>query len=322
MEVKRFTNEEVDRANNTNILDYVNQLNLGVKEVGKTLKVHGYGGLYIDPVKNRWNCFSQNKGGGPIQLVMFLEDKSWVESVKQLISFDSVSSSYSKIDNHEKAMDYNDIFILPEKNNTFKHMIAYLIKTRGIDKSIVYNCIQNKTLYEDKNRNCVFVGYDSNNNPRYANIRSTNTNNSFKGDVKGSDKAFSFCIKGTSNIVYVFESPIEVLSYLTLLRQSNIDNFNHHLISLGGVSNRALAQYLKDNPAIRKIALCLNNDNAGIEATKNIGQGYKEKYNIINKYPKNKDFNEDLLSVKNNELFSRKSTLTRSSSEEKFNLEL
>ena len=47
--------------------------------------------------------------------------------------------------------------ILPEKNDTYKHLFAYLIKARNIDKDIVAEFVDKKMIYEDRNKNCVFV---------------------------------------------------------------------------------------------------------------------------------------------------------------------
>ncbi|MFA5577775.1 MAG: DUF3991 domain-containing protein, partial [Tissierellaceae bacterium] len=169
MNYRRLTDEEILKANNTDIMDYVNSLNLPHKRAGKTIKVEGFGGLYIDPVKNRWNCFSQNTGGGPIQLVRFIEGKSWLESVKTLLGGQHESHTYidSRNSNKTKETERKDL-VLPEKNTTYNHVIAYLIKTRGIDKDIGYEFIKNRTLYEDKRKNCVFVGYDKGGIPQYA----------------------------------------------------------------------------------------------------------------------------------------------------------
>src|SRR5690554_5045732 len=89
MEYRLLTDEEIYRANSVNIIDYVDSLNLKYKKAGKTFKIEGYGGLFIDPYKNRWYCFSKGIGGGPIQLVKFLEGKSWLDSVKILLGFQS-----------------------------------------------------------------------------------------------------------------------------------------------------------------------------------------------------------------------------------------
>ena len=61
------------------ILDVAKELNLPLERKRNTYKVSGYGGLYITPEKNAFNCFSanlgnaNNYGGGPIQLVMFIQ---------------------------------------------------------------------------------------------------------------------------------------------------------------------------------------------------------------------------------------------------------
>lgn len=298
MESKRFTKEELDKANNVSIVDYINSLNLETKRTGKTIKVEGYGGLYIDPIENKWNCFSEEKGGGPIQLVAFLENKTWVESVKTLLG-NRYESNIVQNKHRDIQSENNKEFILPKKNNTFNHVIAYLIKSRGIDKHVVYNCIQNKTLYEDEKRNCVFVGYDEEGIPRYAGRRGTNTSRVFKGEVENSNKAFSFNIPGKTNKLYVFESPIELMSYLTLFQRKAMYNkgFNHHMVSLGGLSPVALNRYLEDNPNIDEINICLNNDKEGIKAANNIRQEYQDRYRINIEYPDVKDWNELLVQV-------------------------
>lgn len=302
MEPKRFTDEELVRANNVSIVDYINSINLDTRRAGKTIKIEGYGGLYVDPAKNRWNCFSKGKGGGPIQLVMFLENKTWVESVKTLLgnSYEGNIVQNNHRDTNIKQEE-NKEFLLPKKNSTFNHVIAYLIKTRGIDKDIVYNSIQNKTLYEDEKRNCVFVGYDEEGIPRYAGLRGTNSNKIFKGEVENSNKAFSFNIPGKTNKIYVFESPIELMSYLTLNKRFfNGGEFNHHMLSLGCLAPVALDRYLEDNPNIDKLSICLNNDKWGIDATNNIRQEYQDRYKVNIEYPKLKDFNEDLIYFNSN----------------------
>lgn len=298
MAVKRFTDEEINKANNINIVDYINNLNLETKRAGKTIKVEGHGGLYIDPIENKWNCFSEGKGGGPIQLVAFLENKTWVESVKTLLG-NSYESNIVQNKHRDIQSENNKEFILPKKNSTYRHMFAYLIHTRGIDKDIVYYCIHNKTLYEDEKRNCVFVGYDKEGIARYAGIRGTNTSRVFKGEVESSNKAFSFNILGETNKLHIFESPIELLSYLTLFQKKAMysKGFNHHMISLGGLSPVALNRYLEDNPNIDEINICLNNDKEGIRAANNIRQEYQDRYRINIEYPDVKDWNELLVKI-------------------------
>lgn len=215
-EKRRFTDEEIERVNSISIFNYAVSKGLELKRVGtNSYKIEKHGGLHINPMENKWNCFSERKGGGIIQFIMFMENKTWVESIKQLLGITSTKTSYkqintSKIKEGEKKGD----LILPEKNNTYKHMIAYLIQTRKIDKDIVYKLIKEEKLYEDKNRNCVFIGHDKNNNAKYASLRGTNINTPFRGDIKNSDKSYPFHIEGISNKVYVCEAPIETIVFV------------------------------------------------------------------------------------------------------------
>lgn len=53
--------------------------------------------------------------------------------------------------------------------------------------------------------------------PRHAQKRSTNSQGkSFKLNVAGSDARYSFHHPGTDGDLYVFEAPIDLLSYITL----------------------------------------------------------------------------------------------------------
>jgi hypothetical protein len=144
------------------------------------------------------------------------------------------------------------------------------------------------------------VGYDGDNQPKYASVRSTNTHGkSYRGDVKNSDKAFPFSFEGSSTTVCVFESPIDLMSYMTLLDVHGIQSFDHHMISLGGVVDRALHQYLQLYPEINRIMLCLDNDEAGHFACQQFNEKYHEDYKLLRHSPTGKDFNEDLLVIQN-----------------------
>lgn len=69
---------------------------------------------------------------------------------------------------------------------------------------------------------------------------------------------------GSSDRLYVFEAPIDLLSFLTLYPQ---DWQKHSYVALCGTSEHAMLWMLEQNPQIRKVALCLDHDEAGIEAS-------------------------------------------------------
>lgn len=152
-----------------------------------------------------------------------------------------------------------------------------------------------KMIYEDaRYHNAVFVGFDKDGIARHAHKRGTYTQGEpFKGNVDGCDPRYSFHHTGQGDTVYVFEAPIDMLSFLSLYQQ---DWQRHSYVSLCGVAEHALLQLLEESPQVKKIGLCLDNDKAGIKARKRlasilVGKGYSEVFSLL---PQQKDWNEDL----------------------------
>lgn len=299
---KLFTDEQIAQANRTNILEYARQAGYPIEQITpKEYKIPGYGGLRIDGSGRKWNCFSAKAGGGPIQFVMYMESIPWREAVKKLLGFSPSlyvqdgTLEYRREKVIEKENEEKSEFNLPEKNNTYKHVFAYLINTRKIDKDIVVSIVNKKKLYENAHRSCVFVGYNPEGVAKYASVRSTNTiGSSYRGDVANSNKAYSFRIEGTSNTVRVFEAPIDALSYATFLKHFEPNN-KDHLLALGCLGDVSLEQYLKDHPDIDQIIFCLDNDQWGRAACDRWIEKYKPDYLLAYHFPKKKDWNEDLV---------------------------
>lgn len=197
-------------------------------------------------------------------------------------------------------------FHLPPRHRDNRRVMAYLT-SRGIDAEIIRACIRHNQLYEDAAyHNCVFVGYDGN-TPRYAALRGTYPHSTFMGEVAGSDKRFSFAIPvraGPRQTLCVFESAIDALSYLTVLKQDGQDWRKANTLSLSGVYGpnrrgrdkmpRALGEYLERNP-MKRIVLCLDNDNAGRRAAQSL-QRLLTDYLVLDNPPREgKDYNDLLL---------------------------
>jgi len=84
-------------------------------------------------------------------------------------------------------------------------------------------------------------------------------------------------MKGISNLVYVFESPIDAMSHATLFKLNDLDWRKDFRLSLGGVSGKALEKFLSCNPQITRISLCLDNDEAGLNYSKKHAEEYRAK---------------------------------------------
>lgn len=291
-----FTDEQIERANNVDIVAYAQSAGLELKREGRDYKATNYhGGLTITPQKNNWHLFAEDKGGGVVQLCMLLENKSWQEAIATLINEEMQPAQYVPPVQEEETKE----FILPERNNTTKHVYAYLIKTRGIEPDIVKEMLDKGYIYENTYGACVFVGKDPEGVPRHASVRSTNTEGRvYKRDVPGSQKRYSFSITGNTDTLYVFEAPIDLLSYMSYQRLAGMDT-NSSYVSLGGVSDRALERFLSDNPHIKKIVVCTDRDKAGDKGYERIRDKYKHSFEITRHSPLGKDFNADLVAYRN-----------------------
>jgi hypothetical protein len=150
-------------------------------------------------------------------------------------------------------------FILPKRNRNMQRVYAYLMQERHIDDEIITFFAHRRTLYESEGtHNCVFVGLDSSGKPRAAHEKGTLSERPYRRDVTGSEKDYFFNYCGGSDRLYVFEAPIDLMSFLCLNQTKNWQQ--HNYIALGGLSDRALARFLIEHPRIRKIVFCLDND--------------------------------------------------------------
>ncbi|MGF7099496.1 hypothetical protein M2141_001618 [Lachnospiraceae bacterium PH5-48] len=190
------------------------------------------------------------------------------------------------------------LLCLPMPNQNNHRLTAYLMG-RGISKGVITACINQRILYESRrHHNCVFVGRNAEGKVRFACERGTSGD--WKKDLDGSDKRFSFSIPARiagNTTLNVYEAPVDLLSAAALRR--SLWSLQHHL-SLGGVSARALDQYLSDHPHIRCVNLCLDNDRVGRRATARLTKHLREKGCIVTNTPpaSGKDYNAHLQNIR------------------------
>ena len=249
-----------------------------------------------------WHWFSRHIGGrSALDYLIKVREIPFTEAVA-ILSNDVKEIPYTPpklVEAKEKP------FELPKVEDGIPIVSRYLEK-RGIHLQVIDFCRQNKILYEDsKYHNCVFVGKDEYGSPKFGCVRSTTTD--FKMDLPGSDKRYSFCIpaKEPSKRLRVFEAAIDLLSFASLAEQYGYDWRTEHLLSLSGVylSDKdenykmpmALESYLQRHPEIKRVYLHLDNDYVGREATRQISNLLKDKYELYDMPPRSgKDYNDYL----------------------------
>ena len=104
--------------------------------------------------------------------------------------------------------------------------------------------------------------------------------------------------------LHVFESAIDLLSFITLEMMKNNEYKKSNYLSLSGVGDSesflpiSLCGYLDRYPRIKKFILHLDNDNAGNSATDNIIHCCDGIYETEDQHPLNyKDVNEELINL-------------------------
>jgi hypothetical protein len=189
------------------------------------------------------------------------------------------------VSNHETTVKE---IKLPERNINNNKVIAYL-KNRGIDESIIMECIRRDIIYEsEKYNNAIFVGKNEKGNPRFGFYRATNGKR-IMGDLAGSDKRYSFQTRySKSSVLHIFEGAMDLLSYATISKMKKFDWQKTNMLSLSGVYVPqkgtdfklpiALDSFLEKNTGINKIYLHLDNDKAGMLATQSIQKALGDKY--------------------------------------------
>ena len=241
-----------------------------------------------------WFDHKNQVGGGAIKFMRHFYGMDFQTAMNELLGR-SVSSICRSPPKAEVKEEKPKEFKLPEKNSDMHRVYAYLIKQRFIAPEIITHFARQHTLYEDKeHHNAVFVGFDEKGTPRQAHNRSTNSfGKTFRMTCEGSDTRYSFAHFGESEKLFVFEAPIDMLSYLTLYPQ---DWQKHSYIAMNGVYENAVLTALEHHSSLDEIILCTDNDEGGIDAAQRLTDILKEHgyENISRIIPENKDFNEDL----------------------------
>jgi len=255
--------EAVEEASRTGVLEY-----LSARDPGNLVDLGGgnwctreHDSLKIS--NGKWYWFSRGTGGvSALDYLMKVEGLTLPQAVEEVTGVEPVSR-YIGIEPQAGAA-----FELPEPADDSSAAEAYLVK-RGISREIIRRCMSEGILYQSKKYcNAVFVGKDSEGVPRFAAVRSIY--GPYRGDVKGSDKRWSFRVRGEGpvKVIRLFESAIDLLSWQTLCMFSGERTDGQLLLSLSGVGGRnalppALEQSLADEPETVLVAAHLDNDEAG-----------------------------------------------------------
>ena len=277
-----YTQAQIDKANAVDLEKFLRAQGETLVRSGKEYRWKAHDSLTV--CGNKWFRHSQSKGGLPVDFVMEFYGKSFPEAVQMLTGEPGEAQP-------EAGPAPSPAFRLPLRNVTNANILNYLTQERKLSPSLVNFFIAAGDIYEDAaHHNVVFVGRDADGHPHYASSRGIREK--FRQDAAGAEKAFGFAHRGTDKQLLVFEAPIDLLSFIELFPKNWQQ---HNYLSLGGVSGKALRQFLSERPDVERVFLCLDADKAGEDACKRLAGLLPDTVSVTRIQPCMKDWNDVLV---------------------------
>ena len=277
-----YTQAQIDKANAVDLEKFLRAQGETLVRSGKEYRWKAHDSLTV--CGNKWFRHSQSKGGLPVDFVMEFYGKSFPEAVQMLTGEPGEVQP-------EADPAPSPAFRLPLRNVTNANILNYLTQERKLSPSLVNFFIAAGDIYEDAaHHNVVFVGRDADGHPHYASSRGIREK--FRQDAAGAEKAFGFAHRGTDKQLLVFEAPIDLLSFIELFPKNWQQ---HNYLSLGGVSGKALRQFLSERPDVERVFLCLDADKAGEDACKRLAGLLPDTVSVTRIQPCMKDWNDVLV---------------------------
>ena len=270
------------------ITDFAQRSGYSLVRKGKYYSLKEHDSVIIDTNKN---CFWRNSryakgfGGGAGSVIDFaIEFNGAVdakEAMRQIAVMYGIEGEkeakvpYQKptaTEPQKKERKVGEI-ILPERDTDNRRIYAYLLKTRGIEQSVIRYFLGKKMLYQDKeHKNCVFhIGRI------FACVRSTMDGSSFKMDLEGCDYNECFFFRGSNaaDTLVVAESVIDIMSIMSQFCKEKKKYTDFCYLALAGtgkvesVAHHIEKEDLKGLP-FKTILIATDNDEAGNKAAEHI----------------------------------------------------
>lgn len=280
-----YSKEDIERARNTDLMDFISA-KYGTSFVRQgsyyRCKSEEMSSLIIGRDKKYWFWNSHGyKGKGAIDWLEQVEHMDFTSAVKEILgnTYDAaiIEDNYSSAKKSNTAPDFSSI---PKKHydRSYPAACAYLQNVRGLSPSVVNELVTAGKIYQDTRYNVVFANLDEKGKIAYWTLRGTHEKK-FQMNMPGSNNpyyGFEVNSKVSSETLYVFEAPIDLLSHCTIadikFGQGSWKKDNR--LALGGVNDAALESYLARHKDIKTIKFCLDNDKAGISATEKLMKKY------------------------------------------------
>lgn len=265
----------------------------------KSYKLEKHDSLIITGNMFFWN--SKQVGGGAIKLLENLYNLSkenaifCIDTYLKLNQKKEVKKDVKKLENKQ-----NKEYIYEFKDD-FEKVKEYLVDKRKLDENIIKNFYDNDLIKIDEKNNILLKITDIKGNLAGYDIIGT-TKKRFRTNTSKNHSGMNITNNFNNEVIenlYVFEAPIDLMSYLIMEKEKEHKFSPSRFLSLSGVREDIMEQYLTKD--INKIVICTDNDEAGENFYEEIKEKYSKKYQIVREKSIKKDWNEDLVEMRKKE---------------------
>lgn len=300
-----FTEDQKLRANSVDLVEFLRRQGEKLISSGQDKRLTSDHSITVHG--NEWYDHAAERGGHAISFVQNFYGLTYPEAVTRLLNGEQ-GEVYIPAEKKEKEPPKE--FALPPSNQAMRRVYAYLLQQRHISREVLSAFAQKGLIYESRElsidqtkvyHNAVFVGFDEHGVPRHGHKRGLYTmGQSYRGNIEGSDPRHSFHYLGGDDTLYVFEAPIDLLSYISLFPEGWQA---HNYMACCGTSSIPVLEMLRQLPQLRQVYLCLDNDAAGHAASVRMAALLEEHgLNAVRLVPQQKDWNDDLKAEQENKM--------------------
>lgn len=282
---------------NINLKDLMIYLDEPIEKHGrKHFRLKNHDSLILTGTTFFWN--SRNISGRYLKLLQELY--GYEKNVANKIASNFLSAVKNKefipeetyeiynFEKQSKTSEYN----IGIKNNGNDLIKKFLYNKRSLDEDLVDKIIFEENIAIDMRNNLQIYITDKEGNKKGLDVIST------YGKYKRNTSAgYGFNIGNKDKTLHIFESTIDLLSYISLEKKAQKKSINELLydgyyLSLSGVRTDILKNYIDENT--KEIIVCVDNDKAGDTFYQKVKELYKH-LKIERKIPQYKDWNEDII---------------------------
>ena len=265
-----YTEDQIQQANSADIMSLVQSHGMTYNKVGHEFHIRGYGGLYVNPDKNIFSCFSRYSadgkvlgGKGALSFACKILGYDFKSAMREIVGSDYNYKPFVPRREYSHVTEEKKEFIMPPRSENIKQTIAYLTKTRKLAPALVNEFIKKGLLFQTfsekdgkRHENGVFVHFNNEGKPCGAEIFGISSFGRFKKNVlpDETDKGFVYQKGNDPKTVYLFEAAIDLMSFVQM--HPEIDNAK--FVSMSGLKPTIAAHYLND-PTVRVVS-CVDND--------------------------------------------------------------